>query len=132
MITRYQYSKAVEAAGGDESKVDTEDFRYPGPRPHSRETALLMLADGAEARVRAMRPQNEEELREILRDAINQAQKTGQLDNTQLTLQDLSTIIDSFVHTLRGSYHARIEYPKIENESAINNVPTIPREEQKS
>jgi len=132
MITRYQYSKAVEAAGGDESKVDTEDFRYPGPRPSSRETALLMLADGAEARVRAKRPQNEEELREIIREAINHVQGTGQLDNTQLTLQDLSTITNSFVHTLSGSYHARIEYPKIENESAIKNVRTVPREDQKS
>ncbi len=132
MITRYQYSKAVEAAGGDESKVDTEDFRYPGPRPSSRETALLMLADGAEARVRAKRPQNEEELREIIREAINHAQETGQLDNTQLTLQDLSTITNSFVHTLSGTYHARIEYPKIENESAIKNARTVPREEQKS
>ncbi len=132
MITRYQYSKAVEAAGGDESKVDTEDFRYPGPRPSSRETALLMLADGAEARVRAKRPQNEEELREIIREAINHAQETGQLDNTQLTLQDLSTITNSFVHTLSGTYHARIEYPKIENESAIKNARTVPREDQKS
>jgi len=132
MITRYQYSKAVEAAGGDESKVDAEEFRYPGPRPRSRETALLMLADGAEARVRALRPQNEEELHGILRAAVDQALSTGQLDNTQLTLQDLSTITDSFVRTLRGTYHARIEYPKIENETAIKNVPTIPREDQKT
>ncbi|GAB4419015.1 MAG: HDIG domain-containing protein [Anaerolineales bacterium] len=126
MITRYQYSKALEAAGGDESKVDPEAFRYPGPRPRSRETALLMLADGAEARVRAMKPQNEEELREIVRGAIDHALKTGQLDNTRLTLQDLSAITDSFIRTLRGSYHPRIEYPKIENQSAIKNVPTAP------
>ena len=56
MIARYQYVNAVKAAGGDESKVDSEPFRYPGPSPRSRETAILMLADGSEARVRAERP----------------------------------------------------------------------------
>jgi putative nucleotidyltransferase with HDIG domain len=129
MITRYQYSKAVEAAGGDESKVDVEKYRYPGPRPRSRETALLMLADGAEARVRAARPKNEDELREIIRAAIEHAQLSGQLDNTQLTLRDLNTIAESFVTTLRGSYHPRIEYPKVENAEAIQNVSSTPREE---
>ena len=128
MITQYQYSKALEAAGGDESKVDPEQFRYPGPRPRSRETALLMLADGIEARVRAKKPQNEEELTEIVRATIEHVQKLGQLDNTQLTLSDLNRIAESFVTTLRGSYHPRVEYPKTENTPAIQNIPTIPRD----
>ena len=132
MLTRYQYSKAVEAAGGDETQVDPEAFRYPGPRPRSRETALLMLADGTEARVRARKPQNEEELAEIVRSAIEHVQKSGQLDDTQLTLSDLNKTSESFITTLRGSYHPRIEYPKTENVSAIQNAPTIPREENKS
>lgn len=70
MITRYQYVKAVEAAGGDESLVDEDDFRYPGPRPQSRETAILMLADGCEARVRAGRPADADELRQMIKDLI--------------------------------------------------------------
>ena len=89
MITRYQYNQALEAAGGDASKVDVENFRYPGPRPRSRETALLMLADGSEARARAQRPQTEEDLRKIVLSTIESAQKQGQLDHTQLTLRDL-------------------------------------------
>lgn len=129
MLTRYQYSKAVEAAGGDESKVDPEKFRYPGPRPRSRETALLMLADGAEARVRAARPKDEEELRSIVRSVIEHAQKSGQLDNTQLTLRDLNTTTESFVTTLRGAYHPRIEYPRTDSASAARNAPTAPRQE---
>lgn len=126
MLTRYQYSKAVEQAGGDESKVDANKFRYPGPRPRSRETALLMLADGAEARVRAARPKDEEELRGLIRAVIEQAQKSGQLDNTQLTLRDLNQIAESFVTTLRGAYHPRIEYPRAEEVAASLPAPTVP------
>jgi hypothetical protein len=112
MLTRYQFTQAVEKAGGDRSKVDETKFHYPGPRPRSRETALLMLADGSEARARAERPQDEESLRKIVLSTIEQAQKQGQLDNTQLTLRDLSVITDSFVTILRGTHHPRISYPK--------------------
>jgi putative nucleotidyltransferase with HDIG domain len=111
MLTRYQYNQAVERAGGDAHKVDVEEFRYPGPRPRSRETALLMLADAAEARSRAENPEGDEKLREIVRSVIERAERQGQLDNTQLTLQDLNLITDSFVTTLRGTYHPRIQYP---------------------
>lgn len=112
MITFYQYNQAVEAAGGDKSKVDETKFHYPGPRPRSRETALLMLADGSEARARAERPQDEEAMRRIVLSTIELAQKQGQLDNTQLTLQDLSLITDAFITILRGTHHPRIAYPK--------------------
>ena len=128
MLTRYQYTQAVEAAGGDESKVDAERFRYPGPSPRSRETALLMLADGTEARVRAGRPANEEDLRAIIRSTIENAQASGQLDNTQLTLSDLNKVAESFVTTLRGSFHPRIEYPKARGPSAAEDVPTSPQD----
>lgn len=132
MLTRYQYNKALEVANGDESQVDDEKFQYPGPSPRSRETALLMLADGTEARVRATRPSNEEELRKIIRSTIEHVQQSGQLDNTQLTLNDLNKIEQSFVTTLRGSFHPRIEYPKAkETPTAAEDVPTTPSIETK-
>ncbi len=112
MLTRYQYTQAVERAGGDKTKVDEKNFHYPGPRPRSRETALLMIADGSEARARAERPQDEESIRKIVLSTIEHAQKQGQLDNTQLTLRDLSVITDAFVTILRGTHHPRISYPK--------------------
>jgi putative nucleotidyltransferase with HDIG domain len=124
MITRYQYNQALEAAGGDESKVDKEQFRYPGPKPRSRETALLMLADGAEARARAERPEDEEAIRKLVSSTIEVAQKQGQLDDTQLTLSDLSIITDIFVSILRGSHHPRISYPK--ESPATQDVSTVP------
>lgn len=114
LIARYQYTRAVQAAGGDTSKVDIEAFRYPGPRPQSRETALLMLADGCEARMRAEHPKDEEELRALIKSTIEDRREKGQLDDTALTLQDLNEIVDSFTATLRGVYHPRIQYPKLE------------------
>ncbi len=124
MTTRYQYNQALEAAGGDASKVDIEKFRYPGPRPRSRETALLMLADGSEARARAQRPQTDDEIRKIVLSTIEIAQKQGQFDNTQLTLRDLGIVTESFVTVLRGTYHPRIVYPR--EQSAAENITTAP------
>jgi putative nucleotidyltransferase with HDIG domain len=126
MLTRYQYNHALEAAGGDASKVDMEKFRYPGPSPRSRETALLMIADGAEARARAERPQDDDTLRKIVHSTIDIAQKLGQFDNTRLTLRDLSIITDLFVTILRGTHHQRINYPK-EQAAIEGNSITVPR-----
>jgi hypothetical protein len=111
LITRYQYNQAMEASKGDISKVDINKFRYPGPRPRSRETALLMLADATEARARAERPANDDDLRTLVRSVIDTVQKFNQLDDTLLTLRDLNQITESFVTTLRGTYHPRIQYP---------------------
>jgi putative nucleotidyltransferase with HDIG domain len=134
MITRYQYAKAVEAAGGDEDQVDETQFSYPGPRPRSRETAILMLADGSEARVRAERPPDENALRKVIKSVIEQRLSTGQLDETDLTLRDLDQLIDSFTTTLRGIYHPRIKYPdpKKELPPKVEDVPTVPIVSRKS
>lgn len=112
MITRYQYSKLLEQAGGDEDKVDISKFTYPGPAPRSKETAILMLADGTEARARAESPRTEEEIRALLQKAFDYYKTTGQLDNTDLTLHDLKLIQDSFFETLVRLYHPRIRYPE--------------------
>lgn len=133
MLARYQYVKAVEAAGGQESLVDKENFRYPGPRPQSKETAILMLADGCEARVRAEHPTGEEELLRVIKSVIEQRVNTEQLDDTQLTLRDLDEIARSFSATLRGLYHPRVRYPNLESvisrEAQVPelNPPTVPR-----
>ncbi|MBE0670962.1 MAG: HDIG domain-containing protein [Anaerolineales bacterium] len=111
LITRYQYNQAMEAVNNDVTKVDIEKFRYPGPRPASRESALLMLADATEARARAERPATDDDLRKLVQNVINTVQKFNQLDDTLLTLRDLNLITESFVTTLRGIYHPRIQYP---------------------
>ena len=128
MLTRYQYVRAVKAASGDETQVDEMDFRYSGPRPHSRETAILMLADGSEARVRAEHPKDEQELYELIKNVVENRLTTGQLDETALTLRDLEIIIESFTSTLRGVYHPRLEYPKLERTGTPkpDATPTVP------
>jgi putative nucleotidyltransferase with HDIG domain len=131
LITRYQYVKAVENASGNESQVDITKFRYPGPRPQSRETALVMLADGCEACVRAEHPKDEAGLRSIIKTVISERVEKGELNDTNLTLHDLDVIADSFTATLRGVYHPRIIYPTLEiiappqEEAAGNESPKV-------
>jgi len=121
-LTRYQYTQALNNADGDETKVDISKFRYPGPRPQTVETALVMIADGCEAYARAKRPENEAELREIIKEIIDKRIEAGQLDDTPLTLKNLNTIIDSFTATLKGTYHSRISYPKVKKKYSAENV----------
>jgi putative nucleotidyltransferase with HDIG domain len=119
LITRYQYSQAVKTAGGDSSQVNEDDFRYPGPRPQSRETGIIMLADGVEARARAELPRNDTEISSLVKSSFEFIKQSGQLDDTNLTLRDLNLIAESFVNTLRNTYHPRIKYPEIKlNQSA--------------
>jgi putative nucleotidyltransferase with HDIG domain len=107
----YQYKRALEAAGNNPDLVDDELFRYPGPIPQSRETALLMLADGCEARARAELPKDDAALRDLVKKAIQRAVDDGQLINTALTLKDLDLIAESFTNNLIGVYHPRVLYP---------------------
>jgi putative nucleotidyltransferase with HDIG domain len=112
-ITRYQYNRAVQQQGNDPQKVDIELFRYPGPKPQTRETAILMLADGCEARARAELPKNETDLDRIIQSVFDYITKEGLLENTNLTLHDLKLIKESFKKTLSNTYHARLQYPVI-------------------
>ncbi|MFH2040742.1 MAG: HDIG domain-containing metalloprotein [Chloroflexota bacterium] len=120
LITSYQYNSAVKLAGGDDTAVDMEKFRYPGPSPRSRETALLMFADGVEAIVRAKKPKTEEELREIVRKVVEKAQNEGQLKDAPLTQRDLNLVVESFATTMQGVYHPRLDYPKDGSRKVFN------------
>lgn len=120
MHTHYQYSQAIEKAY-DPDEIDKSVFTYPGPRPQSRETALLMLADGTEARARAELPKDEDNLRTLIETVVDFYQQNGQLEDTDLTLKDLQVIKNSFFRTLKGTYHPRIKYP------ALTNSKTKPR-----
>jgi hypothetical protein len=119
----YQYEKAVEEMG--EAKVEIGDFTYPGPKPQSSETALLMLADGCDAKARADNPTATDEIDDIVRYIINRRLRQGQLDECNLSLTDLDKVRGSFVNTLTGFFHSRLQYPKSPTEeSAVHNMGT--------
>ena len=128
LVARYQYNRAVEMAGGDTAKVDESKFRYPGPTPRSKETALLMFADGVEARARAERPVNDAEVRTLVRSVIESRRKDGQLDHAPLSQRDLTAIAESFVSTLSVTYHPRLDYPREQPQPATGEEPTLPPE----
>ena len=112
-ITWYQYDQALENTD-DASQIDKDLFRYRGTPPQSRETAILLLADGCEARVRAEAPVEPQDIARIVKENIQQALSQGQLDYTDLTLNDLRVIANSFTRTLQNTYHHRVAYPRID------------------
>ncbi len=109
MVMEYFYRKALEADGNETVKVD--DFRYPGPKPGSRETAVLMLADAAEAATRSLARPTPSRIREMVKQIIDKRMLSGELDESGLTLSDLARIRESFIPLLTGIHHARIAYP---------------------
>lgn len=107
----YFYRQAREQ-GNESSEAAEEHFRYPGPRPRTREAAILMLADEAEAASRANRPGSVPEIEDLVEALIRNRVEDGQLDDSDLTLRDLQTVKETFVNILQGIYHPRIKYPE--------------------
>lgn len=109
-MTAYFYMKAKKM-GED---VVEADFRYPGPRPSSRESAIVLLADSCEAAVRSLGGPSPEQVRDMVRRVFRGKMEDGQLMNSDLTLNELSRVEEAFLRTLAGILHDRITYPKEE------------------
>ena len=92
-------------------EIKEEDFRYPGPKPESKEAAIIMLADSVEAAVRSINDPTKGKIEEMVNNLIKERLNDGQLDNCDLTLKDINKIRNSFVKVLLSIYHQRIEYP---------------------
>jgi putative nucleotidyltransferase with HDIG domain len=112
-MTRYQYEQAL-LKSPNKTKTKKDLFKYHGKEPRSKETALLMLADGCEARVKAESPKTPEEIESIIADNIKVVMNQGQLDYSNLTLNDLRIITKSFTRTIQNTYHHRVVYPKVQ------------------
>ncbi|HSL97939.1 MAG TPA: HDIG domain-containing protein [Candidatus Deferrimicrobiaceae bacterium] len=123
-IMSYFYAKAREEAaaslGGlatEEGRkaadaVDQRKFRHVGPKPQSREAALLMLADGVEASVRSLSSRDEPAIRAMVQRIVSERIEDGQFDDCDLTLRDLHRVEDAYVSQLLGMYHQRVAYPQ--------------------
>jgi putative nucleotidyltransferase with HDIG domain len=110
-VMSYFYGKALREAGGDEEAVKKDLYRYPGPKPQSREAAILMLSDGVEASVRSLDDKDEASIRAMVDRIVDARVEDGQLDDAELTLKNITQIKDAFVQQLLGMYHSRIKYP---------------------
>ena len=109
-LISYFYDKAKQLKG--ENGVNIDDFRYPGPKPQTREAGLVMLADAVEAASRTLSNPTPARILGLVQNLINKIFSDGQLDNCELTLKDLHNIAKSFNKILNGIYHHRIEYPE--------------------
>lgn len=111
-LISYFYEKAKEKKGGKGLEVKEEDFRYPGPKPQTKEAGLVMLADVVEAASRTLVDPAVSRIQGMVQKIINKVFSDGQLDECELTLKDLHEIAKSFNMTLSGIFHYRIEYPE--------------------
>lgn len=107
-LASYFYNQAVQEEGAE--NVKEEQFRYPGPKPNTKETAILMIADAVESAVRSLKTPTTEEIENMINKIIVERLNDGQLSDSPLTLKDIKTIAATFLRILRGMQHNRIKY----------------------
>ncbi len=109
-MVSFFYQKALES--GTQEKVSMDKFRYEGPKPQSKEAAIVMLADAVEAGVRSLNKPSSSRVETMARRMIKDKLEDGQLDQSDLTLKELDQIAESFIYIMSGIYHQRVEYPE--------------------
>jgi len=119
-LTSFFFQRALE--NDNHNSIKEEDFRYPGPKPQTKEAAIVMLADSVEAASRTLKDPTSTRIKTMVEKIINGKFSDHQLDESTLTLKDLSKIAKSFTHILISMFHTRIEYPDTieSNESRDN------------
>jgi putative nucleotidyltransferase with HDIG domain len=110
-LVYYFYCKEVELHKGDVKAVDEKLFRYPGPKPRSKESAIIMIADSVEAASRSLEEVNEETLSEMVDRLVADKNEEGQFDDCQLTFEELGLVKKAIIRTLSVTRHLRVKYP---------------------
>jgi membrane-associated HD superfamily phosphohydrolase len=113
------YNKAMEVAkdSEDETRIDEikeQDYRYTGPKPTTKETGILMLADAIEAAVRSIEEPTPQRIEDLIDGFVKRRLEEGELDECPLTMSDLTRIKAAFLNVLIGVYHSRVKYPEAE------------------
>lgn len=111
-LVYYFYCKEVELKGGNVDEVDEQAFRYPGPKPHSKESAIIMIADSIEAASRSLEEVSEESIRGLVDRIVDDKADEGQFDKCQLTFEELGIVKETIIKTLMVTHHIRVKYPK--------------------
>jgi putative nucleotidyltransferase with HDIG domain len=109
--TLHYFLRKAQAQAKPNETVDEADFRYPGPKPQFKEAAIMMLADSCEAAARSLARPDPENIRAIVVKIVDAIISDGQLDECDVTLQELTTIREAMISALTAIYHARIDYP---------------------
>jgi membrane-associated HD superfamily phosphohydrolase len=107
----YFYCKQVEQMSGDASKVNEKLFRYPGPKPRTKESAIIMIADTIEAASRSMEELTEESITDMIDKLIDEKAEDGQFNESQLTFEQLGKVKKAIIKSLIITRHLRIKYP---------------------
>lgn len=116
-LVYYFYQEELKKNGGDASKVDESDFRYAGPKPRSKESAIIMIADSFEAAARSLDEISENTLTALIETIVQIKMDDGQLDECSLTIKELNIVKQTFVETLLAAGHLRVKYPKYESKN---------------
>ncbi len=111
-LVRYFYSRAVEEAKAQgKGEVRENEFRYPGPKPHTKELGILLLADAVEAASRTLKDPTPSRIRDMIEKIVSDALQDGQLDDSELTFRELEIVTRTFTDVLSNTYHHRVDYP---------------------
>ena len=124
-LIAYFFNRAVKEFG--EGNVDEAEYRYPGPKPRSRETAIAMMADSIESATRVLQEPTPERVRDLVDGLIESKQQDGQLDDAPLTMREITVLKDTFAKALSGIHHHRIDYPATRH---LTNAPGDVAEEE--
>lgn len=111
-LVYFFYAKEIELKGGSKEEVDEKLFRYPGPKPHTKESAIIMICDTIEAASRSLEETSEDTLKEMVDRLIRERSEDGQFDQCNLTFEELGTVKRTLVKTLSVTHHVRVKYPK--------------------
>ncbi len=106
----YFYDKAKKFNDG---QVDISQYSYSGPKPQSKISAIIMIADGCEAATRTLKDRSVEKVQAVVRKIVNDRMKLGQFDECEITIKELNIVMQTVINSLTGVYHKRIEYPKV-------------------
>jgi putative nucleotidyltransferase with HDIG domain len=117
-LVYYFYRKQLELKGGRVEEVDEKQFRYPGPKPRTKESAIIMICDSIEAATRSLEEINEQTLGELVNRLVSEKAEDGQFDECYLTFEELGRVKKVLVKTLLLSHHVRVKYPKKEKPGA--------------
>jgi putative nucleotidyltransferase with HDIG domain len=125
--TLHFFLRKAQAQAKRGETVDEKDFRYPGPKPQSKEAAIMMLADSCEAAARSLARPDPENIRAIVVKIVDAIISDGQLDECNLSLREITTIRENMIHSLVAIYHARIDYPGFNPPKVTGPLPALPQ-----